>query len=135
MPYVVLLMHAMTSYKAAHGGAPPKAYKEKEAFKEGVKAMARPGVDELNVAEAVANAYRVYGASASPKSQRFPPWHPRRSLRRSGAREGGAPPAPSEAEPSGPRVAALRALQGRFKALLTVGVLSCSAQGDGRRAR
>lgn len=61
-PYVVLLLHAVGAWRASQGGGLPTTFAEKQAFKARVAALQRPTAKEkeLNVAEAVSNAYRAY---------------------------------------------------------------------------
>lgn len=65
-PYVVLLIKAISLWRASHDGALPKGFKEKGEFKKELMAMGRTHPDgaELNFVEANENAFRAYAAQA-----------------------------------------------------------------------
>ena len=62
VPYVVLLLHALQAWRAAHAGAVPKSYDEKRAFRDSLAALRRPNPDVGfdNVDEAFKNAHLAY---------------------------------------------------------------------------
>ncbi|KIY50216.1 hypothetical protein FISHEDRAFT_39656 [Fistulina hepatica ATCC 64428] len=67
IPYVVILVRALADWKAAHGGAAPKTYTEKNEFKAILRTMKKK-FDEENFDEAEAQAYRCWTDSGIPSS-------------------------------------------------------------------
>lgn len=65
LPYVVILVRALQTWKQSHDGSPPKSYAEKQEFKQHVLDM-RLKLDEENFEEAEAQAYRCAIATTVP---------------------------------------------------------------------
>lgn len=61
VPFVVLLLQAISRWKDGHGGKAPTTFEEKETFKSMLQGMAwGPIGHEMNFLEAIENAYKVY---------------------------------------------------------------------------
>jgi amyloid beta precursor protein binding protein 1 len=65
VPFVVLLLKTLDQWKAAHDGALPKNFAEKDEFKRMIKAGSRSAIED-NYAEAVANAYICFSSEVLP---------------------------------------------------------------------
>lgn len=61
VPFVVLLLQAMTRWRKSHDGKAPATFPDKMAFKKDLQAMAwGPPGHEINFIEAAENAYKAY---------------------------------------------------------------------------
>lgn len=67
LPYLLLLLHYLDQWRAAHDGNAPSSYKEKSEFRDTVK-RAAPSPDEENYAEAVAAVLKSLNPSTPPSS-------------------------------------------------------------------
>jgi amyloid beta precursor protein binding protein 1 len=73
LPYVVILLHYLEKWKAAHGGAYPSTYKEKTEFRQMVQDAARtdsPEGGEENFEEAVAAVLKTVVPPTLPSGLR-----------------------------------------------------------------
>ncbi|KAJ3163335.1 NEDD8-activating enzyme E1 regulatory subunit [Geranomyces variabilis] len=70
VPYIVILLKALNTWKQSHNGALPSNREEREEFKQLVRAQERkePGVENLNFEEALASAYRAWTPTSIPSS-------------------------------------------------------------------
>ncbi|KAJ3150039.1 NEDD8-activating enzyme E1 regulatory subunit [Geranomyces michiganensis] len=70
VPYIVILLKAVNTWKQSHNGALPSNRDEREAFKQLVREQERkePGVENLNFEEALAAAYRAWTPTTIPSS-------------------------------------------------------------------
>ena len=66
VPYVVILVKALHTWKENHGGNLPSTFAEKDQFKESIKGMARNYSKEVNFGEAVENAFKAFSYEAVP---------------------------------------------------------------------
>jgi len=65
VPYLVLLVKALSAWRAAHGGAVPASSAERRAFKESLRAMER-SLEQENVKEALAAAHHSWASLTVP---------------------------------------------------------------------
>lgn len=144
VPYVVLLLHAVAEYKAAHGGALPSSYKEKQAIKAALGALAERwfgeggAADALNVEEAKAAVNTALSAPSIPPSARAVMAEAEARL---SAQKPTLPPEPGQSptfvpDPSTIRYAAARAQRARApSAALTARAARVPSPRVPRRAR
>ncbi|KAL2920288.1 hypothetical protein HK105_200361 [Polyrhizophydium stewartii] len=67
LPFVVILIKALAQWRASHNGALPANRNEQAEFKQLVSSFKHPqSVDDENIVEAVANAYRAYTPTKIP---------------------------------------------------------------------
>ncbi|TMW59730.1 hypothetical protein Poli38472_004799 [Pythium oligandrum] len=67
VPFVVILLKAVESWRASHDGVLPKTFPEKNEFKQLIQSMAwGPTGHEVNFIEAVENAYKAYSPPIVP---------------------------------------------------------------------
>lgn len=69
VPFAVLLVQAMQEYKASNNGELPKTSKEKAAVKDALRQLGRR-IDQENVREAVASAYKAWTVVSIPSDLR-----------------------------------------------------------------
>ena len=65
VPYLVLLVKALSAWRAAHGGAVPTSTAERRGFKESVRGMER-SLEQETVKEALAAAHHAWASLAVP---------------------------------------------------------------------
>ncbi|CAH2351556.1 NEDD8-activating enzyme E1 regulatory subunit [[Candida] railenensis] len=68
VPYVVILIKALQTWKSEHQNLPPQTYAQKKQFKaEYVQALSRDMMNEVNFEEASSNAWRASQTSSIPE--------------------------------------------------------------------
>ncbi|GMH54540.1 hypothetical protein TrRE_jg13059, partial [Triparma retinervis] len=60
VPYVALLMEALSRWRSSHSGAVPSTFAEKDEFRAALKGMSRDWNLEMNFQEGVREAYTAY---------------------------------------------------------------------------
>eukprot|EP00727_Mastigamoeba_balamuthi_P009554 m51a1_g5220 putative amyloid beta precursor protein-binding protein 1 (816) ;mRNA; r:265935-269221 len=70
VPFIVLLIRALKSWRSRHGGRAPETRAEKDEFKQEVQEGSRNYGNELNFQEAVAAAHRAWTAPEIPSDVR-----------------------------------------------------------------
>ncbi|KAI9338515.1 ThiF family protein [Obelidium mucronatum] len=66
VPYVVILMKCLESWKAKHNGSLPQTSADRTAFKASIQALQRPGVEKENFDEALVAAFRACSPTTVP---------------------------------------------------------------------